>query len=441
MHYRSDKLEAEPELAESWQFSADYQSLTLKLRRGVQFHTGRPFTSADVKWNLERVADPKTGASSMNMARLVQAIEMPDESTAVLHFGQPCPSALDLFESIYIADSETLQEMEDGKRFVGTGPFTFKEWVPGDHFTLVRNPDYWQKGLPYLAEITARVLPDAQAQLLNLQTGAADVATSLEPRDIKDLQNDEAYSLVINAVTAAAWYVGVNVQMPPFGEKRVRQAVAYLLDRKRIVDTQLFFGQPTVLPWDKTSPAYTPELADKYQYNPTKAKDLLASAGVAEGTPASITIVAGQPSSLAIAELLQEELSKVGFKSTVEKLGTAEYVQKLNSAQFGGLWISSVGSIHMSPSTLFLTSFTYRVPNSSNFDTPEYRKLIDDVLRTTDATELKNIYRQINELWLEECFVIPIASVERPTVTTAKVKGLTINRSGRPVVLSAWKTT
>jgi len=439
-HYKIEKLEAEPELAESWKFAPDYTSLTVKLRQGVKFHTGRPLTAEDVKWNLEWVAKPEAASQLMNVAKGVVKIDIPDPYTLNLQFDQPRPSFLDAFEALFIADPQTFQEAQDGKRYVGTGPFVFKEWVPGDHFTLTRNPDYWQKGLPYLDEITMKVIPDAQTRLVNLQTGAADIAVTLDPRDLKDLQKDKNFFVTSHPIMTSVWYVGIDVKAEPFTDKRVRQAIAYLLDRRRIVDTQLLFGEPTVIPWDKLSPAYDAELAQRNQYNPAKAKELLTQAGLAGGATVSLYPSGSYPETGPIVEMLQAELTKLGWKTSIEKLASAEMIQKLNTGQFRGLWCSLVGYMHMTPSTLFINSYPFRVPNGSNFDTPQYRQLINDIVKETDEAKLKTIYRQINEVIVDECFLCPVASVERPLAVSAKVKGLKLSRSGMPIQYGIWKS-
>lgn len=439
MHYRSDRLEAVPDLAESWKFSSDYTSLNVKLRSGVKFHTGRPLTSEDVKWSVEQIADPKTGSQLLNFGKWVQKMETPDPLTIVFQFDQARPSFLDTFENLFIADKETYQDTVNGKNFVGTGPFKFKEWVTGDHWTLQRNPDYWRKELPYLDEVVVRVVPEPQTQLINVQTGTADVANQVDPRDAKSVENDPKYKVITNPVFGSIWYLGVDVKAPPFTDKRVRQAMAYLLDRKRIVDTLLFYGTPTVLPWDKASPAYTPELADKYDYNLDKCKELLRQAGVGSDVTVPLTVSAAYVPTHGIAEMIQAELAKLGWKASIDKLQHPEFLQKLTGGKFGGLWVTTCGFVHMTPSTLFVMSFPYRVPNSSNYDTPEYRKLIDDMLNAGDENELKKIYKSMNELLLDECFLIPISGIQSPVVLSAKVQGLAINRSSQPTLMEAWK--
>ena len=370
-----ENLTPKPELAESWKFSADFASITMKLRAGVKFHSGRAFTAQDVKWNLEKVTDPKIGSQLMNPAKWITKIEIPDANTITLTFDKPRPYFLDALDVLFILDPDTFEDAVLAKKFIGTGPFLFKEWVPGDHYTLTRNPEYWRKDRPYLDEIVTKVIPEAQTALINLQSGAIDATGGLDPRDTLAMTKDAKFVVQPSQVVNSVWYLGADVTAAPFKDKRVRQAMNYLIDRKRMVDTVLFFGDPMVMLWDKSSPAYVPELAQRYTYDPKKAKALLDEAGVAAGTAIPISVPSGIAQAVAMAEVLQAELAALGMKASVEKLDTATFTQKLSTGKYAGLWISYVGYVHLTPSTLFVMSLPLRVPNSSNYTSPEYLEL------------------------------------------------------------------
>jgi peptide/nickel transport system substrate-binding protein len=254
------------------------------------------------------------------------------------------------------------------------------------------------------------------------------------------MEKDAKYRVVVAPVFTTRWYVGCDVKASPFTDKRVRQAIAYLIDRKRIVDTLLFYGVPTVLPWHETSPAYTPELANAYAYNPAKAKELLQQAGVTGEVSFPYTVSAAYVPTHGIAELVQGEMAKLGLKASIERLQHPDFLTKLNGAKFGGIWSSGVGFMHLEPSTLFVMSFPYRVPNSSGYDTPEYRQLIDQMLNTTDAAAKKQVYKKMNELLLDECFMIPINGVQTPVAMSAKIQDFATTRSGQLLLGETWKS-
>ncbi len=438
--YPLDSLEPRPVLAESWRFTPDFTRLTLTLRSGVTFHSGRAFTSADVKWNIERIQDPASGSQLLNFGKWVRQVDMPDARTVSVTFDQARPSIFDMFENLFVADRDTYQDLRAGKSFVGTGPFTLKSWVPGDGYVLARNPAYWQPDRPYLDEVTVKVVPDKQTQLINLQTGAADVATTIQQRDLKDLAADAKYQVVVPPVWGTMWGMGLDVKAFPFGDRRARQAIAYLVDRKRIIETQLPLEEPIQLPWPKSSPAYFDDLAARYRYDSARAKELWTQATGGKAVEVPITLSLAYPETHGIAELLQAELGKLGATATIAKLEPAQYSQKLSTAKFNGIWMGIFAWMNKTPSTLFVQSFAYRVPNAQNFDSPEYREAIAGTLSAIDPAEQKKVYRRIDEILLDEAFVIPVTSANRPLAAAAAVKGIALSRDTVPIVGDLWRT-
>ncbi|HYW87624.1 MAG TPA: ABC transporter substrate-binding protein, partial [Chloroflexota bacterium] len=182
-----------PELAETWHMSADGRELTLALRKGVQFHSGRELTSDDVKWNLMHVQDPKVAAGALILqSKWFTSVETPDKYTVVLGAEQPRPATFDFFEYFDIVDSETADAMQT---LIGTGPFKFVEWAQGDHMLFARNPNYWQSGLPYLDEVRIVVEKDGQAMMVQLESGGLDVADAPPLPDFARLGNDSGYTV------------------------------------------------------------------------------------------------------------------------------------------------------------------------------------------------------------------------------------------------------
>lgn len=218
------RLEPQPMLAESWSVNSDGTQLTLNLRKGVQFHSGRQFTSADVAWNLERVKDPKVGAGILaGYRRPLTGVETPDASTVVLKSDRPWPAAFDFFQLFNIVDSETMNGSNPGQTVGGTGPFMLIEWVQGDHITLKRNPNYWQSGKPYLDEIQATVSPDAQANLVRFQAGATDVSDSPPLLDTVRLQKDPTVDVHVSQNPSVFLSFFFNATRPPFDRKEIRR--------------------------------------------------------------------------------------------------------------------------------------------------------------------------------------------------------------------------
>lgn len=422
-------LEPQPQLATSWEFSPDNMQLTLHLRPGVKFHSGRPFTSADVAFNIDAVKQKENNSQLRIIAASIVKVETPDPQTVVLHFSLPQPTIFDMFEYLVMADKETIASGKQGKGFVGTGPFVWKDWTPNDHLTFERNPNYWQTGLPYVDQITQRVVPDVQTQLIDLQTGSADIANNIEPKTIKQLQADKKYATPPIPANGA-WYTGINVKAGPFTDPRVRQAISFLIDRQRFVDAVLFgFGDASDLPWPLDSPANDPTLAKQDAYDPQKAKSLLAAAGVGNGFSTDITVSQLYIPAQQLATLLQQSLTSVGITATITKLEHAQYLPLLVNGGFKGLWTAPVGYNMLHPSTLFQEAFAYRVPNSSNYDTPEYRALAQKLLQAP-SDQQKAVTAEMNRFLLDAAFVLPVAAIRLPLVARARVHGISYTVTG-----------
>ncbi|HEU0168576.1 MAG TPA: ABC transporter substrate-binding protein, partial [Chloroflexota bacterium] len=158
------KLKPQPWLAESWDVSPNYDQITFHLRKGVMFHNGRELNSDDIKYNFTRLKDPKVGAGVfVNQANWFTSIDTPDKYTAVLKSDAPRPLMFDFFERVYIADKDTIEGPNAKSTAMGTGPFTFGEWVQGDHFSANKNKNYWQPGRPYLEGVHVAIIKDPSA--------------------------------------------------------------------------------------------------------------------------------------------------------------------------------------------------------------------------------------------------------------------------------------
>jgi peptide/nickel transport system substrate-binding protein len=289
------QLKPQPMLAESWEVTPDQSQISLKLRKGVQFHTGRELTSDDVKWNIENVKNPAAQALQLiNMANWWSVIETPDKYTLVLKSEVPRPALFDMLEYLNIVDPVTAQSPEGKTKLVGTGPFMWGEWAQSDHQRYVRNPNYWQSGRPYLDELYVQVTRDAPAAALQFESGSVDAMINPPVRDLARLQLDPKYRALINKSTGQYFVVAFNTTQPPFDNKQVRQAFNHAIDRKRFADTVLIgTGEPRNLPWAPQSPAYDASKNTRYAYDPEKAKSLLAQAGLASSRrscrPVSLT--------------------------------------------------------------------------------------------------------------------------------------------------------
>jgi peptide/nickel transport system substrate-binding protein len=429
-------LQPQPMLAESWESSGDNKQLKLNLRRGVQFHSGREFTSDDVKWNLQYVQDPKVAAGALILqSKWFAGVQTPDKYTAILVSDQPRPATFDFFEYFDIVDSETAQAMQT---LVGTGPFKFVEWAQGDHLLFSRNPNYWQSGLPYLDEVRVFVEKDGQSMMVQLEAGSLDVADQPPLPDFARLASDSGYARW--TVPSSTNVIGVNTTMPPTDNKLVRQALAYALDRPRIVSTIYSgTGMPAALPWESSSLAFDATKNSAYAYDLDKAKSLLAKSGV---TDLSFDLVtsAGMQESDALAQLYQAALAQLGITLTIRPYDAATKLDQINNHKYKGAYIGAIAYAAMEPVTRMANSRHLDPTGNSNtgFTSSEYLQLFNQASVEPDASRRKAIYDQVNDLLLDEAFMNTIGSAPALMLTRSYVRDIGLGQHGAFLYNSTW---
>jgi peptide/nickel transport system substrate-binding protein len=423
-------------LAESWEFSSDFKQLKLSLRQGVQFHSGREFTSDDVKWNLMHVQDPKVAAGALILqSKWFTSVDTPDKYTVVLGSEQPRPATFDFFEYFDIVDSETADAMQT---LVGTGPFKFVEWAQGDHLLFTRNPNYWQSGLPYLDEIRVFVEKDGQAMMVQLESGSLDIADTPPLPDFARLANDSGYTQW--AVASGTNVIGVNTTMPPTDNKLVRQALSYALDRSRIVSTIYSgTGSPEALPWEMNSLAYDAAKNNANAYDLDKAKSLLAQSGLSNLAFDLVTNMGSQETD-SLAQLYQSSLAELGITLTIKPYDTATYLDQINNHKYKGAYIGGIAYAAMEPVTRMANSRHLDPSGNSNtgYTSPEYVQLFNQASSEPDSARRKAIYDQVNDLYLDEAFVNSIASAPARMLTKSYVKDIGLSQHGAFLYNSAW---
>jgi peptide/nickel transport system substrate-binding protein len=427
-----DNLQPIPSLAESWQFSADHRQLTMKLRQGVKFHTGRELTSADIPLNIHHAADPKTGIGNLAvMSSWITDVQTPDRYTVVLVTEQPRPSLFDYLQFLNISDPETFMGPNAATKVVGTGPFEFIEWIQGDHVTLRKNRNYWKSGTPVLNEQQLLILKDPQAMVAQLEAGALDAAIGTPLRDVARLKGDPKYRYYSNPAAGTYTVLVANTTQPPLDRKEVRQAINYALDRKRVADTVYLGigGTPKALPWTPQNPAYDATKAAAYAYDLDKARSMLQQAGV-PNAQFDIILPSGGAELATIAQILQDDLAKLNITAGVKPLDTAPYNQTALSKQAWGLNVGQSLFTQLLPSTITVLS-TYYQPTGpqTGFVDDGYTQLVNAIAVETDRAKQHMLYTQLNDILLDQCFLMPIMSVVPAVLSSARVQGITYFRN------------
>jgi peptide/nickel transport system substrate-binding protein len=437
-----DNLAPQSRLAESWEFDPNLTRLKLNLRKNVVFHTGRELTSDDIKWNMLRVRDPKTGLTQLAaQSNWWTSIDTPDRYTLVLTSDKPRPFVFDMFESFNIVDPVTMEGPDARTTAVGTGPFSFTEWVQGDHFSVSKNTNYWQPNKPYLDGI--RVLPfKAQSALIaQLEAGAIDVAMTPSMMDYARLQKDSTYGTISNPHSGSVCVVNVNTTFPPLDQKQVRQALSYAMNRQRYIDVaRAGVGNAQSLPWSAASPAFQAEKNSMFAFDLDKARSLLKAAGVSNLT-LDFVYFPGNPSE-GLAEIYQADLATLGITLNIMPVDPLAWrdLNQIGALKYKGLSGGASGYANYEPITLLTSSTAWNYTgNSSGYQSDRYSNLIMTASVEPDLNKRKGTYSDLNDVILDDSFVLTVAPTPEVAVYQARsLHGLQYSQHGSIPWTNVW---
>ena len=318
-----------PGLATSWDVSADGLTYTFQIREGVRFHNGQNFNSGTAKWNLERAMDEKTVNPHPEYFRGIAKMETPDDATLIITLKE-----VDALFIAHMAEGDAVMMPMVGYKGaksnpVGTGPFRFVKWVRGDRVEMARFKGYWNPELPYLDKVTFKFIGDASAQLAALKAGDIDVIGYIAaPESAMSLSKDKRFK-VYNGTSTGEVIMSTNNKAAPFDNKKVRQAMAYAIDRQAVVDMVMFgYGTPIGSHWSPSTPYYV-DLTQKFAYNPEKAKALLAEAGYPNGFDATIKLPAIYSYSKRAGEVIADMLSQVDIRLKIEIVEWGQWIERI----------------------------------------------------------------------------------------------------------------
>lgn len=343
-----------PMLAESWSFP-DPNTIEFKLRQGVLFHNGEPFNAASVKFSIDRLLDPELKSPlAGGWPKAYQSVEVVDDNTVRFHLSTPDATIFDTLalSASIVPPQYYTQNSEDflSANPVGTGPFRFVESVRDDHTTLVRNPNYWgvdtYKGTPLVPTVIFRPVPDTGTRIADLLSGAADMILDVSPDDLDTLRSRSGDGFqVVTGNAAKLQFVEFmpKKETDPLADRRVRQALNYAVDVQAIIDN-LFkgLGSRQSSPIVTGALGYDPNLP-AYQYNPTFARELLASAGYPNGFTVSMDMSSSDSSTEALA--VAGQLSQVGVNVQPRTLELATFNNNWSQDKSGDLRFARWGGL------------------------------------------------------------------------------------------------
>jgi peptide/nickel transport system substrate-binding protein len=416
------KMQLQPRLAESWDISSDGKQWKLNLRKGVQFHSGREFTSDDVKFNVMRASDTTLGGQLDAWAGWFTDIQTPDKYTVVLRMEKNYSGVEDLFGLMNIIDKDTTPGKTVTK-VVGTGPFTFVDWAQGDHYTLAKNKNYWMSDRPYIDGITFKIFKDQTAKVVAFESGAVDIIDNLSTEDRTRLQQDSKYNIVVGE-PLIGYQLVLNTTWPPFDNKKVRQALNYALNRKLIMDT-LWPGnaEPGALPWAPTFPAYDAAKNNSYAFDLNKTKSMLSEAGVTN-LEFDFEHQISEPILTKIGLIYQSDLAKIGVKVNITPTEPVIHTDLMVNHKLKGMGVTRITPDTQLPHFVIQGNSGQKPTNNwTGLDNPEYTQLIKNMASETDAAKYKQLVSQMNDMMLDASSAIVLGLVRPVLATQAKVHG------------------
>jgi peptide/nickel transport system substrate-binding protein len=433
----SPKLEPLPGLAESWTVSEDGKVYSFKLRKGVTWHDGKPFTSADVAFSIEFLKQTHARARG-NLVQL-DKVETPDDSNVVFTLKQPFGPFLGIFEvgslpmiPKHIYEGTDFKTNPANNTPIGTGPFMLKEWQKGSFIRLVKNPNYYIKGKPYLDEIYWHVIPDAAARAVAFETGKVDVLPggSVENFDVPRLSK-----LKNVCVTGAGWeffsphsWLWLNNRQGPTANKKFRQALMYAIDRnfaKDVIWNGL--GKVATGPSASSIKCYTDKVT-RYDYDPAKAKALLKEAGY-NGEKVRLLPLPYGETWQRWAEAVKQNLQDVGVNVEMIATDVPGWNQKVADWDYdiAFTYLYQYGDPALGVGRNYVSSQIvkgFQFNNVEGYSNPEIDQLFADGATAFPDAKREDYYVKAQKILTDDVPVAWQLELQFPTITHCNVKNL-----------------
>lgn len=414
-----ERGEAQPEVAESWEPNDTATRWTFKIRKGISFSDGAPLTLDDIIFSIMRHKEDRVASSAKQLASNIKAVTADGSDRIIIELATPdvdLPILVGLFQFALVKNGTY-----DFSKPVGTGPFIVKEFQPGIRTVLVRNPNYWKEGRPYVDQIEMFPIPDSSARINALLTGDVNMAVDLRGSGVEDVAKSEVAELF---VTPSTRYTAIQaaVDRVPSNNIDLTLALAYLVDRKRLLETVLR-GYGTIAndhPIGPKSPYYNSSLPQR-ELDLDKAKSHFAKSGI--GTT-KIEISVGDASlySVDIGLLIQRNATRIGLNLDLRREPAESY------------WTAVAGhrpyaatNFHPRPTYNMLLNLSWRKGaawNFSHYDNPRLDELIELSRATLDMKKRIEYYHEIQSVIYHSGAIIIPCFLSYVDGISKKVKGL-----------------
>lgn len=406
-----------PALATEWTTSDDLLEWTFSIREGVKFHDGSDLQLSDIVARFERARDPESGHTNHAFYAGITGVSA-DEAAGTVTFTLEEPRASLLFDlarpdSVIYPEALTDSQVSQP---VGTGPFSFANYIEGAEVTLERFADYWNAELPYLDSAVFRIMSDPNSRFAALQSGDIDlIGVALQPEQFIQLQGNADLQGTEGTMTTEIT-MAMNNAIEPFNDIRVRQAITHAIDKNAIVDGA-FFGLGTVI-GSHMSPAepYYIDLSETYPYDPERARELLAEAGYADGLTVQFELPEPYNTERRTGEVIAQQLAQVGITA---ELSVVEWTTWINRILLGGDYEMTIIG-HSEPRDIFV----YADPEYYyHYDNPRIAELLAEAEAASSDAESNEYFQEIATIIAEDAVNVWVFSSPYLVAARADVAG------------------
>ncbi len=408
-----------PGLAESWDISEDGLTYTFHLRDGVTFHDGTTMDAEDVKFSLDRARAEDSQNAQKGLFAEIGSVEATDPQTVTVTLSKPNGSFLFnmAWGDAVIVAPESIEGIKQTP--IGTGPFKFDSWTQGDSIHLVQNDAYWGDK-PALTEATFKFISDPTAAFAAMMAQDIDAFAGFPaPENLPQFEADPRFQVLVGS-TEGETILSTNNKLPPLDNVKVREAIAHAINRQEIIDGAMFgLGTPIGTHFAPHNPDYV-DLTGMSEYDPEKAKALLAEAGLPDGFTTTLKL---PPPSYARrgGEIIAAQLRAVGIQTEITNLEWAQWLEEVFRGKDFGLTIVS----HTEPMDIGIYA---RPDYYFQYDNPAFQALMTELTGTTNPEQRSALLRQAQEMIAEDYVNGYLFQLAYPTVADARLRGLWLNQ-------------
>ncbi|MDR3342079.1 MAG: ABC transporter substrate-binding protein [Treponema sp.] len=393
----------QPAIAEGYRIEQNGLVYQFTLRPGVKFHDGSPVTAEDVEFTLNTAIQNQF----IGLTEIAQVAITADKGISIT-LKAPDPEFLPYLTIGVVPKNNPDREAHP----IGTGPFSIAAYTTQQSLVLVKNPQYWQEGLPHLNRVTYVFVSDSEALLLALQGGTIDSASLTG--DLLQQLDSNAFDFVSNPSNSVQ-LMALNNGVKPLGDVRVRQAINYAVDIPQIIDTAFFGeGEPSGSPLiPGLTEYYDTSLKNPYPRDLAKAQALLAAAGYAQGFPLEITVPSSYTMHVDTAQVLVNQLKTIGITATIKLIDWATWLAEVYQGRHYEATIISLDGVNVSPRSFLSRYRSDAGSNFLNFHSEAYDRVYDAALVEPDTDKRIALYKQAQRVLSEEAASVYIQDIIR----------------------------